>query len=380
MVVDHVGLALQQQAGPQLGEEVLAVADRDAVRPERQAAAAPQDVAHPGDPRRQAEVRAHVGDGDGAGVAEHGEVVVGGPHEVAEAHVLAEHAEVVQPAHGGLARHLQVPHQLRARLQHVRGEARPVLGGHPPGPPEQVVGAGGRPVRRQQHAEAAVAPVPVGHQAVVGVEEVVDRPGVADRRLQHGGGDLGRHLGEEDPVVLVHVAVLVPQAQGEGDAHAGALVGPQHGVGAEAGQRRLAVEDVDRRGLPALEGVDDPVGGEELEGLLVGLPGGRAEEQVRQLEDRPDEAGTRPALAVVVAVHEARHDDARGTAERGVERSVLLERCPGPDLDDVGAFDDHRAVGDQRLAIEAHHRVAQHQRARHSHSSGRSGPHPDRTG
>ena len=192
---------------------------------------------------------------------------------------------------------------------------------------------------------------------------LVDGPRVAHRRAADLLGQIGRQPLEEPLVRLVDVDVLVATDQAERRAHAGVLVRAQGRGASEVLHARAPVVHVDRRGLPALDGVDEPPQDPGVQILLVDGAGRRLDEDVRPLEDELVQAGPDRELRVVMAVDEPRHHEVRRRSEHAVEGPLLLEVGARTRRHDRAALDDERAVGDQRLRAERDDRVPEDQRA-----------------
>ena len=258
---------------------------------------------------------------------------------------------------------LEVVEHLRTRLERVGDHPGAVLVRRSPASPVQFVGARRRPVRRGHDAEPVVASVPRGVQALERRHHVVDRPRVAHRRSADLVGEVGRQAFQEPLVRLVHVDVLVAAHEPERRAHADVLVGVERRRAPEVGHAGTAVVHVDRRRLPALQGVDEPPEHADVQVLLFDVAGGRLDEDVGALEDELVQAGADRELGVVVAVHEPGHHEVPGRAEDAVERTASLEVLARSRRHDRRALDDQRPVRDERLLPERDDRVPEDERA-----------------
>ena len=301
--------------------------------------------------------------GHRARVREDRQLLVGDPDEVLEHGLRGEHADVGQAPERRLPVPLQVVEHLRACLQDVRDHAGPVLVGHAAAAPIQIVGARRRPVRRGDDPDPVVAAVPVRREPLERRHHVVDRP-----RVAHGGAPdlVGQVVGQprEEPLVrLVDVDVLVAADQPERRAHPDVLVGLQRRPASEVGHPRTPVVHVDRRGLPALDRVDQPPQHARVQVVLLDVADASLHEDVRALEDELVQAGPDRELRVVVRVHEARQHEVRAGAEHPVERSLPLELRARAGSDDRRPLDDQRAVRDQRPVAERDDRIAEDERA-----------------
>ena len=231
----------------------------------------------------------------------------------------------------------------------------------------QVVGARRRPVGRRHDPDPVVASVPLRREPFERGHHVVDRP-----RVAHGGAAhlVGQVVGQpcEEPLVrLVDVDVLVAADQPERRAHPAVLVRAQRRRASEVGHARTSVVHVHRRGLPALDRVDQPPQHAGVQVVLLDVADAALHEDVRALEDELVQARPDRELRVVVRVHEPRQHEVRGGAEHPVERPLPLELGARTGGGDRRPLDDQRAVRDQRPVAERDDRIADDERARCRH-------------
>ena len=245
----------------------------------------------------------------------------------------------------------------------MRDHPRGVLVGRSPAQAIEVVGARGRPVRCGHDPETLVSAMPGRVETLERRHHVLDRPRVAHRRAANLVGEVVGEPFEEPLVRFVDVEVLVTAHEAERGPHPHILVGLERRRAPEVRHPRPPVVHVDRRGLPALQRVDQPPEDPRVEVLLLDVARRCLDEDVRALEDELIQTRTDGELGVVVAVHEPGHHEVRSRSEDGIERTSTLELGSRPGRDDRRALHDQGSVFDQRSITERDDRVTENQRS-----------------